>query len=282
MRRLSYFICLSLTLLGAGMTTTKAQSTNLRATLASSKLHYAAHRGAHRQYPENSLAAIEEAIALGATVVEVDVRATKDGVLVLMHDKTVDRTTTGKGKVSDLTFAELQKLRLRQTANGAASDHKIPTLEEAFVRSKGRIIMDLDFKEERREFVKQTYDLIAQEGMEDGVLFFMYDYKDMGEAYALNPKITLFPRARSMKELKKIMRSKMTFIAHIDESFQKNDKLMALHKKDFYLWINTLGEVDEQARTQGAAAYHSFLEQYPFVQVIQTDNPEIWKTVLKR
>ncbi len=71
----------------------------------------AAHRGAHLEDPENSLAAFRKTISIGIDIIELDVRCTKDGVLVCMHDKTVDRTTNGKGNVKDLSFDEIRKLR---------------------------------------------------------------------------------------------------------------------------------------------------------------------------
>jgi len=260
----------------------KAQSPLLRQKLQNQQLHYAAHRGGHLQSPENSIAAIAEAIEAGATVVEVDVRATKDGVLILMHDKTVDRTTSGKGKVSDLTFQEIQQLFLRDTPYGVIGKHKVPTLEDALSRSKGRIIVDLDFKEERKGYDTKTYALINTLNMDDEVLFFLYDYRDMQALYSLNSKITLMPRARSVKELKEIVKSNLTFVAHIDESFDNNEELMALRNKDFYLWINTLGDTDEQALLIGTEVYQDFLKKYPFVRIIQTDNPFLWKTMLNR
>ena len=93
--------------------------------------------------PENSLAAIENSIRLGADVVELDVQKTKDGQLILMHDKTLDRTTTGKGKVAEWTLDSIRTLRLK---NGAAlrTKHRVPTLEEALLTAKGRVMVNLD------------------------------------------------------------------------------------------------------------------------------------------
>ena len=68
----------------------------------------ASHRGQWREYPENSIGAIKEAIKDGADIVEIDVHLTADGVPVLMHDSTVDRTTNGTGKVSDFTLEEIK------------------------------------------------------------------------------------------------------------------------------------------------------------------------------
>jgi glycerophosphoryl diester phosphodiesterase len=101
------------------------------------------HRGVWREAPENSLPAIAKAIELGVDIVEIDVAKTKDGHLVLMHDKTLERTTTGKGKVSDWTLDSLKTLKLKNGA-GIRSKHNIPTLEEALLLSKGKIMVNID------------------------------------------------------------------------------------------------------------------------------------------
>ena len=102
-----------------------------------------AHRADWRFAPENSLAAIENSIRQGADVVELDVQKTKDGQLILMHDKTLDRTTTGKGKIAEWTLDSIRTLYLK---NGAAlkTKHRVPTLEEALLTAKGRVMVNLD------------------------------------------------------------------------------------------------------------------------------------------
>lgn len=272
----SFYCIILLSMVRMSFTMLYAQSVNLLKNLDQKCIHIAAHRGAHIAYPENSIAAIEEAIRLGASVVELDVRATKDGVLVLMHDKTVNRTTSGEGEVGKHTYAEIQKMHLRGATDGEMSNLFIPTLQEALRICKGKIIVDLDFKEERREFVAKTYDLIAQEGMEDQVLFFLYDYKEMPGIYKRNPKITIFPRARSMKDLTAILKMKMTSIIHIDDSFTEVDRLNVLRKEGIYLWMNSLGDDDEKASREGAKMYQSFLEKHPYVRIVQTDYPDLW------
>ena len=74
-----------------------------------------AHRACWRYSPENSLKGIEECINMGVDMIEIDVRMSKDGHLIVIHDETVDRTTNGKGEVADLTLNELRKLKLRKT-----------------------------------------------------------------------------------------------------------------------------------------------------------------------
>lgn len=257
------------------------QSIELLKKLDQKSLHIVAHRGAHLEQPENSIAAIEEAIKQGASVVELDVRATKDGVLVLMHDKTLNRTTTGEGEIAQYTFAQIQQLYLREKANGKASEQMIPTLTEALRIAKGKIIVDLDFKEERKEFIKKTYNLVEKEEMEDQVLFFLYDYKDMPRIYKLNPRVTLFPRARSMKDLNAILQMKITSIIHLDESFKDIEKLNSMRQQGVYFWMNSLGEYDDKAVREGKDVYRSFLTEYPFVRLIQTDYPSLWQEVIK-
>lgn len=102
-----------------------------------------AHRGDWRNAPENSLQAIKNCIQMGVDMVEIDVRESKDGVLVLMHDETIDRTTTGEGKISEWTFDSLQSLRLVDGLN-VPTDHRIPTLEEALLAAKDKILINLD------------------------------------------------------------------------------------------------------------------------------------------
>jgi len=102
-----------------------------------------AHRSDWRNAPENSLSAMRRAIALGVDIIEVDVRRTKDGHWVIIHDDTLDRTTTGKGPVANLTRAEIGRLRLL-AATGHPTEEKIPTLEEALEVARGKVVINLD------------------------------------------------------------------------------------------------------------------------------------------
>lgn len=103
----------------------------------------AAHRGDWRNYPENSIPAIQSAIEIGVDIVEIDVQRTKDSIFILMHDTTLDRTTNATGKVSDYTYDELKKYILRH-AHGGFSEEPIPTLKEALLEVKGSVLIDLD------------------------------------------------------------------------------------------------------------------------------------------
>ena len=111
----------------------KAQNNSNMALLKSKEktdyIWVAAHRADYVFAPENSIQALENAIYFGADLIETDVRLTKDGHVVMMHDYTVDRMTNGTGRVSDLTLAEIKKLYLK-TNWGGSTQFQVPTLEE--------------------------------------------------------------------------------------------------------------------------------------------------------
>jgi glycerophosphoryl diester phosphodiesterase len=102
-----------------------------------------AHRGDWRNTAENSIQALKNCVALGVDIMELDLKKTKDGHLVIMHDATVDRTTTGKGDVSDMTLAEIKSLYLR-SGTGHKTAHRVPTFDEVLAASKNNIIIDVD------------------------------------------------------------------------------------------------------------------------------------------
>lgn len=102
--------------------------------------------------PENSILSMHKTLEVTQAMFEIDPRLTKDSVIVLMHDGTLDRTTTGTGKLSDYTWSELQKLRLKDRW-GNITDEKIPTLEEVIVWARGKTILNLDHKDVPLEMI---------------------------------------------------------------------------------------------------------------------------------
>ena len=132
-----------------------------------------AHRGASTERPECTLSAISRAIDVGATAVEVDIRTTKDGALIVMHDATVDRTTNGTGKVNELSLAEIKALDAGSWFAGRYRHETVPTLKEVLQFCKGRIDVVLDLKEYgdeyRNEVVRQVKEYGEPERMIVGV-----------------------------------------------------------------------------------------------------------------
>lgn len=228
----------------------------------------AAHRGAHQNYPENSLASYREAIRLGVDIIETDVRATKDGVLVIMHDKTVDRTTNGTGNVSDYTFNELRELRLKH--NGQVTGELIPSFEEVLQLVKGKIMLDVDFKADQR-FAEKTCHAIKEAEMEDQVLFFMYDYKEVPDLRKIAPSILVMPRAYSLKDMDKIMKMGNIPVIHIDPSYYK-EKTIREYADKTRIWANALGKYDNYSNK--SEGFEQMLKDLRHVNIIQTDFPE--------
>ena len=138
-----------------------AQNNNRLAELRSKEttdyVWVASHRADYVFAPENSIPALEHAIYFGADLIETDVRLTKDGHVVMMHDYTVDRMTNGTGTISEMTLEEIKKLRLK-TNWGGSTDFQVPTLEEFIRVAKGKACLYLD---------KAGYDL---PGHEEGYL----------------------------------------------------------------------------------------------------------------
>jgi glycerophosphoryl diester phosphodiesterase len=104
------------------------------------------HRGNPAEAPENTLASINAAFSLGIGMVEIDVHLSRDGVPVVIHDDTVDRTTNGKGLVSRMTVAQLKRLDAGSWKDPKYAGERIPTLAEALGAAKGRGLLLLDLK----------------------------------------------------------------------------------------------------------------------------------------
>ena len=133
-----------------------------------------AHRGGgleagKTRYPENSLASIRGVIALGAEMVEIDVRRSKDGELIVMHDSWLDRTTDCKGEVVARTLDELRRCHLVVEGTGEVSAEPVPTLREMLAVTRGRILVNLDNKLETADLADMIA-LAREMGMEEQVV----------------------------------------------------------------------------------------------------------------
>jgi len=253
-----------------------AQETKLDSILSDFTYHpervlIAAHRATNDHYPENSLEAITESIRIGIDIIEVDIRQSKDGEMVIMHDRTIDRTTNGNGKVDDYTLSELKSYNL--IFNNQATEYKIPTFEEVLQLTKGKILLDIDFKLEDMASIKKTYALIEKYGMEDQILFFLYDYKETPRLQQLNPKIRVMPRAYSRKDVKAILKMDHIDIIHVDESYYKDRTMRRIMRSGARVWINALGKYDEMERLEKNAGFDALMNR-KYINVIQTDLPD--------
>ncbi|UMO89403.1 glycerophosphodiester phosphodiesterase family protein [Pectobacterium sp. PL64] len=130
-----------------------------------------AHRGVWDSAPENSLAALREAIRLGVDIVEIDAQLTADSHVVVIHDDTLDRTSDMSGCIGKMTLAEIRQARLRGSDGGSSwplSNEKVPLLYEILEEARGRIVINVDVKHEQ-EFGVIARD-IRDKGLSAGVI----------------------------------------------------------------------------------------------------------------
>jgi glycerophosphoryl diester phosphodiesterase len=171
-----------------------------------------AHRGAGGQVgtiaPENSLYGIRAALLLGVDGVELDIRHTADDQLVLMHDSTVDRTTTGTGEVATMTLSEVTALHLKlpagSTVTGDFSCATVPTLAAALELTRDHVFIDLDTKTDRIDLVVKA---IEDSGLIDQIYVSVGNLNAAIEARALNPDIRIQVRPDTLEEFEEAMAS---------------------------------------------------------------------------
>ncbi len=147
-----------------------------------------AHRGGGRPgFPENCLETFDDSLLHGYCLFEIDPRMTKDGHVVLHHDDTLDRTTTGTGRVVDKTLAELKALRLRDS-DGKVTDFVMPTLGEALEWARGKAILVLDQKDASTEVRRQQ---IEAHGAEGYAMMIVGGFGEVKATYEKNPNIMM-------------------------------------------------------------------------------------------
>jgi len=243
------------------------------------------HRGDWRNAPENSLQAIQNCIDLGVDMVEIDIRETKDGQLVLMHDKTIDRTTTGKGLINEWTLDSLKTLRLVDGL-GVETLHQIPTLKEALEISKDKVLVNLD---KSYSIFDKCYEIIEETGTQNQVVIkgskqlseVKKEFGDYLDKVHFMPILGL-PNNNANEIVEEYLSSSNPPIAfeftvkHDTIKFVKEFK--TIRERGASIWVNSLwaqhnaGHDDEKA-VQDLSVYDWFIEND--IDIIQTDRPQL-------
>lgn len=148
----------------------------------------AAHRGGGflPNWPENAIETMANSVRYAPCIMEIDIQRSSDGVLFLMHDDTLNRTTTGSGLVSEATWQEIQQLYLVDNF-GTATSYRIPSLAETLEFGNDRMVFALDLKAD--DAVDEVVDLVSEMGAEDDVFFFADSVEQMVRVYERNPEI---------------------------------------------------------------------------------------------
>lgn len=163
----------------------------------------AAHRGvAGPQSLENSIEAIEQSLAAAPAFVEIDVAASADGVLYLMHDDTLDRTTTGEGPGTDLTWSEIAALNLRD-ATGRPTAARPPRLDDALARFKDRTIIQIDFKRAAR--YEDVIAEVRRQSAEHRVVYIAYTLAQASLLHRLAPETMISVSVRTEEEFDRLL-----------------------------------------------------------------------------
>jgi glycerophosphoryl diester phosphodiesterase len=234
----------------------------------------AAHRGDHVIYPENTLTAYEEAIKNEADYVEIDLRTTKDGELVSMHDGTINRMTDGKGNVKDFTLDELEQLKVKSKDTTDKTVYRIPTFKQILTACKNKINIYLDFKAADPE---QAYQMIKQYGMEKQVLVYINSAAQLTGWRKAAPKM---PLMLSMPDSVKTVAAMESFINKyqpdiLDGSYnQYTSEMVALAAK-----YNIPAWPDIQSAGEGPADWNKALDKG--LKGLQTDHPALLVKFLK-
>ncbi len=255
----------------------------------------AAHRACWKRAPENSLPAIRECLRLGVHIIEIDLRRTRDGRLVLMHDETVDRTTDGSGKVSELTLAQVQRLRLK-LPDGIPTEERVPTLEQAVELIRGRCLVNLD---KAHSYSRQVHHLLKRRGMLDHAIYKgRAPLKEVqGLLSELRPPPTFMPvlgreetdparldggaRDEVVRYVEALRPVAVELIfGHKEDPLISAATVASLRQAGARVWVNSLwdghlsgGRGDRRAVRGPRAVWGWLIERG--VSIIQTDEPEL-------
>lgn len=249
------------------------------------------HRGDWRNYPENSIPAIESAIRMGVDIMELDVKMTKDSVLVVCHYKTINRTTNGKGRIADMTYDSLMTFRLKR-AHGVATDTlRMPTLRQALLCCKDRILVNVDHA---YPYYKEIVELTEELGVTGQVLMKGKNSVDQVDAdmSRFENNLLYMPivdiNKPSGKALFAEYQEKKVVPLAYEVCWQQADDALkecveTIRQTGSRLWVNTIwaslcggyGNDDDAAfeAEDPADVYGQYMEMG--VSMIQTDRPEL-------
>ena len=237
------------------------------------------HRGGMMTgYPENCIESFEQTLTMMPSFFEIDPRLTRDSVIVLMHDPTIDRTTTGTGRVSDYTCEELQQFFLKDR-EGNVTPYKIPTLDECIAWSRGRTILNLDIKDVPLEFMSQFINALAPANV-------MYTVHDAAQARMLldrDPEAMFSLWCKNMKEFEAYDEAGIPWsqaMAYVGPMIRSDRQELydRLHEKGVMCMISVAPTHDRRAGDENQIAGYR-LEIPTGCDVIETDYPALFRTL---
>ncbi len=241
-----------------------------------------AHRGGRylEGYPENAIETFDHVLQKMPAIIECDVVRSKDGVLYMMHDRSLDRTTTGTGKGADREWSYVKELKLVDDF-GKAADFSVPTLDQVLQWIKGKAVITLDIK--RGVPFEEVVAKIVEAKAEDYVAVITYNYKDAQTVLNLNPDLMLSVSIRSMEEWERFQKTGIPtdkVIAFTGTRRSAPTLFETLHSKGILCIQGTMGNIDKQAEAKGGKIYQELIESG--IDILATDRPvEAFEAVRK-
>jgi len=232
-----------------------------------------AHRGGRAivGYPENALETFAYMQSRIYTMIECDVRMTEDSVLILMHDQTIDRTTNGVGKVSEMNWDELEGLYLKDDF-GTITSFRIPRLRDVMKWSKGKAVLTLDVK--RGVPYARVIQAIEEIEAEAWNLIITYNFEDAKEVYDLAPDMLQSVSIRSQEELQRFAVSGIpeeNVVAFVGTSEPDPSLYEALHARGVLCILGTLGNLDRRVVAKTEDLYKEYMKKG--ADILATDRP---------
>lgn len=224
-------------------------------------------------YPENSMASFQNTLRSTPAYFEIDPRLTKDSIIVLMHDETLERTTNGKGKVGDYTWEELKKLKLKDK-EGNLTNVGIPTLDEAIKWSKGKTILNLDKKDVP---VEMTERLLKDRKAEAHVMLTVHNALQAKYYYNNNKKAMFSAFVLTKEALYEYEKAGIPWshiVAYIGPAYKPENKelLEMLHARGVMCMISAAPRYDKLAdKNARQKSYQEILQSG--ADVIESDLP---------
>lgn len=238
-----------------------------------------AHRGGPAPgYPENCIESFAHLLSEIPAAIEYDVEITKDSVLILMHDRSLDRTTTGTGKVIEHSFEELQSLYLKDN-EGKKTNFRIPTFEQTLQWGTGKTLMFVDVK--RNVPFKRVVEMIEKTKAERAVIVIVYRVEDAQKVLALNPDLMLSVSARSEEDLARLKAADIPtkrMVAFTGTRSASYTLYQTLHQAGIFANMGTMHNIDNQAKAKGNHIYQKHLDVG--VDIFATDRPwAVWEVL---
>lgn len=231
-----------------------------------------AHRGGPSDgFPENAIPTFAEVASKMPAIIECDIAMTKDSVLVLMHDETLDRTTTGKGKLSRKTFEELKELKLKDN-NGLVTNYRIPTLEDALQWGIGRVIYTLDVK--KSVPYEKVIELIRKTKAEANSIIITYSANQAEVVNRLAPDLMISATIKNTDDLNRLSEMSIPdtrLIAFVGTREPDTALYTLLRQHGIKSILGTIGNLDRSAERAGYQLYADFIVRG--ADVLSTDRP---------